>query len=146
MNKWPVHGGGAYYTNAKKCADTEPDIDDHPDDKAAYEQCRTFLGQQLNNLNPEVIVTFGNNAFEHTMEVLGREWSGTSLQESINADYDEGLVFAAHGKNPAVIPSYHFSWVQSNYTNVEGIEKSETEWEKEYYQKLAKAVTRACDG
>lgn len=133
LEKWPVWGGGVYYTNAKKCSDIT--LDDSKN-KQAYGKCNIYLEKQLELLDPQVIVTFGKNAFGYTMEVFDREPPEGPLRDAINAKDDEGRIFASYGEQPAVIPAYHYSRPH-NYSKVAGVEGVE-----DNFLELAKAIKR----
>lgn len=111
------HPRESYYTNALKCTRL-PNKSKHlqyeeisnPDDlnDKARNHCQGHLKEEIALVSPDVIVTFGAEAFSHTMGALGRELNDKSLKSWINDTNDSSLL-ATHGENPSVIPAYHWS-------------------------------------
>jgi len=103
-----------YFTNALKCSRLSEEVQDvdKPEErnKEARKRCRTYLQEEIELVAPEVIVTFGANAWTDTVRTLNMENTVehlTYLNRNINIDDKFG--FGAFGSDPIVIPSYHWS-------------------------------------
>lgn len=106
-----------YYTNALKCTRL-PSESEHLEyenipnpgklNNEARDQCQNHLREEIDLVNPEVVVTFSEEAFTHTMDALGRDYKNTNLKSWIN-ETDDPELFARYGSNPTVVPSYHWS-------------------------------------
>lgn len=138
-----------YYTNALKCSRLPHDkenIEDkdvsNPSDlnKAAREQCRSYLKEEIDLVSPEVVVTFGKKAFTHAMDVLEREYSGGSLKSIMNNSDNKELI-CRYGTGPVIIPAYHWTgqWFLTNMgRNVDAVPENANE--KECWEVIAKTV------
>lgn len=104
----------SYYTNALKCSRLSGEVKDvdKPEEKNqnAREKCQEYLKKEIELVSPQVIVTFGGNAWTDTVRALEMENKVEHtkyLNRNINADPEFG--FGAFGSSPTVIPSYHWS-------------------------------------
>lgn len=131
-----------YYTNALKCsklAESEGSVEDpgvtNPEtrNEQARIQCRAYLQEEVDLVNPDVVVTFGTEAFTHVMCALEREYSGSCLKDWVNQSADATLL-GRHGSDPTVIPAYHWSgeYFSTNMKHAEAIPDGSNEsdcWE-----------------
>jgi uracil-DNA glycosylase family 4 len=77
----------------------------------AFDHCRSYLEREIHGVDPDVVVTLGNEASERTLDVLGEPGR-------IRTKSDAGHVFETR---PPVVVSPH--WGAYNYTGNE--ERSE---------------------
>ena len=77
----------------------------------AFDHCRSYLEREIHGVDPDVVVTLGNEASERTLDVLGEPGR-------IRTKSDAGHVFETR---PPVVVSPH--WGAYNYTSNE--ERSE---------------------
>lgn len=123
-----TESGGAYFTNAKKCADIYPKGEHKDENRCARKKCATYLPHQLKLLEPEIVVPLSTHATKRVFDIYDIEWPGL-LKHAATKVYD--------CQDPVVIPSYHWSgqYIASNATNVPGIESTD-----EYWQLLADSI------
>jgi uracil-DNA glycosylase len=138
----PFRLNDIYYTNALKCPkfdnnlDLEPPADDR--NKNALEYCLSYLEFELKTLvEPDLVIAMGKSAIAATFAIydvdIGREHANVAvsrrettygvpstlidLYETTNTEDGSHpeFVYPAFGDAPVIIPSYHFSMLNSNY-------------------------------
>lgn len=138
----------AYFTNALKCsklADDVRDVDNPKErNKVAREQCRTYLKEEIELVSPQIIVTFGGNAWTDTIRALELENAVehiSTLSHNINSNNEFG--FDAFGSDPVVIPSYHWSNLGRQKSNIDFIaDGDQAQMYDRYFSELARRIKR----
>jgi uracil-DNA glycosylase len=127
------HPRQTYFTNSLKCSRL-PSSEEHMEgdisepsklNRQARNSCRDYLADEIDLVSPDVVLTFGREAFTNTMLALDRDdelSSDRNLKEIINKTDQEDL-FARYGTAPTVIPSYHWSgqFFTTNMSNATAI-------------------------
>lgn len=105
-----------YYTNLKKCREFDGN---GAGTKEAITHCQGYLETELFELDPDVIVIFGNEATNAVYDLFLSDELQNSLgihpdmisdhpSDAKNVSY-EALKIRVSGNNTAIIPSIHFS-------------------------------------
>lgn len=134
-----------YYTNSLKCsrlADSVRDVSNPSErNKTAREQCRTYLEDEIKYVNPQAIITFGKDAWKHTVHALGIEDEvPKSKQIKANLNASDDFDFGAFGDDPAVIPAYHWSNLGQQKRNLDFINDGGDWMYDKYFAALAQRV------
>jgi hypothetical protein len=135
----PETGGDAFYTNAKNCADIEnaSDIEEIEDadqaNKFARINCEEYLEEQLELLDPQVVVGFGNRAMSSLADVYGFGRDGSITDEALQVVYDD--------QRPYVVPSVHWGQLWGNLRWLPGEPDRD-----EYWDRLAETVLESVEG
>ncbi|AWB28458.1 uracil-DNA glycosylase family protein [Halococcoides cellulosivorans] len=111
---------GIYFTNAKKCQDIDGKDMEWKNIKAKL-HCREYLKPEMNAVDPEVIVVFGEKATDTTFDLY-------DVDEYIEAFNDVALS-VYRDNEPYVIPSYHWSNLFRNLRHIDGIDNHDAYWE-----------------
>lgn len=119
----PEKEGEAYYTNAKKCADIEGDDEKN---KNSRENCEIYLEKQLQLLDPDVIVGFGNKALDSLESIYGFNREDSITGEALSIVYQQ---------EPIIIPSLHWGRIWLNLRHL-----SDEPDEDEYWRRLIKLI------
>lgn len=126
-----TEGRTIYFTNTKKCPSIEPKTENWKDQKAKS-HCKEYLGPEMEAVDPTVIVSFGRSATEVLYDIQGIDRSVGSLKHEVLNVKEEG--------DRLQIPSYHWSNLGRNHSNVDGVSSS-----TEYWDRLAEEINSALD-
>lgn len=101
----PINGldmNAAWMTDAIKCP-PEGGIDDQARDEE-FDHCRTYLRDEVERVDPSVIIGLGNNACKRTLSALGVERKTISTARECGRTYDT--------EPPAIIsPHWSYGWL-----------------------------------
>lgn len=111
---------GLYFTNMKKCGESYAFDETESESKKAASQCLGYLGPELEQLAPDIIVPFGNNAAGavfNNYEFKGGCPTGFDVEHPYDASgiVSESLKLYETTNGIGVIPSIHFSERRFNY-------------------------------
>jgi uracil-DNA glycosylase len=137
-----------YFTNALKCSRLAVEVQDVDNPKErnreARKRCSTYLEDEIKYVDPDVIVTFGGNAWTdaiETLDMVDEVKHRTKLNQNINSDGE--FSFGAFGTNPVVIPSYHWSNLGQQKQWLEFIhEEDDAKMYDRYFSELAIRINR----
>ena len=118
---------GIYFTNAKKCANIVGEDEEWKDEKARID-CRSHLRPEIEAVDPTVIVPFGAKATEALYRSFGVDRSLRKMAGEVLNTYQNNSRY--------IVPSYHWSGLQRNITNLENISNAD-----EYWETLADEIT-----
>jgi len=111
---------GIYFTNAKKCADIGGEDEGWKDEKARVD-CRLHLRPEIEAVDPTVIVPFGTKATKAL-------YRGFDVDRSVGKMAGE-VLNTYQNNSRYVVPSYHWSGLQRNITNLGSVSDSDEYWE-----------------
>lgn len=157
------HDLDAYYTNVKKCNDIHSPYG-HETYESARENCAPYLEQELEAVDPSVVVVFSSSTqgdasdnFDYCFNKfgLGSKVAGKSTTEMVMPDTERADSLFPTFDSPrgfTVIPAYHFSLTASNLSKYADFDPANlgqsnksyrNTWKDPYYDDLASTITDA---
>lgn len=137
--------GNLRFTNSKKCGDIHPKGQNRVENHTAKYNCRNYYRKELELLDPQIVVTMGNNAFRETIAVLDMNVDDISSSMAKNIRSKEGR-FAHYGENQYLIPVYHFSATNRNYWRLRADEEDKEEFQtQDYWRALSEKIRNLLD-
>jgi uracil-DNA glycosylase len=113
----PLYPEEVYYTNSLKCAKLadsaagKDGVDDPSrDNKNARKECRGYLKEEIELVDPDAIVAFGGESWKSIVSALRIEdevADANKLMQNINTGPEAS--FNAFSKDPTVIPAVHWA-------------------------------------
>jgi len=132
-----------YFTNALKCPTYSDEGFNDPDsrDEDALKQCKPYLGEEIEAVQPEVVVALSKEAIKAIADLSITEFTG----ENGPKGYVEEWITQNkryYGSDPAVVAGVHpaSSFLHLNLKKEWYGDEKHTEW---YYNELGKSVNTA---
>lgn len=110
---------GIYFTNAKKCANIVGEDEGWKDEKARID-CRAHLKPEIEAVDPTVIVPFGAKSTDALYRVFDVDRNVRKMTAEVLNTYQNNSRY--------IVPSYHWSGLPRNITNLESISDTDEYW------------------